>query len=348
MANRFWVGNGGNWSDNTNHWSATTGGAPGASLPTSADSVFFDANSFTLAGQTVTVNVTANCLDMSWTGVLNSPTFSNANVIAIYGSLTFISAMTVNASNSITQFQSTSTGKTITTAGKNLGTLSFIGVGGGWTLQDNLTLGSDIQLTNGTLNTNGMSVSCSGVTSSNTNTRSLILGASQLTLSGSWSVATSTGMTLSAGTSTINLTGTSINFAGGGLTYYNVNLVGNLITISGNNTYNLFVPTAGRTIIVTAGSIQTTLINFVFKNNTLQSTIAGSAATLSKASGAVVFRGCSIKDITATGGAIYSAIRSSTSVSGNTGITFGSYVVVEKQLDGRKYVLNASGVLTAL
>jgi hypothetical protein len=44
MANRFWVGGAGNWSSTTK-WSATSGGASGASVPTSADAAIFDANS---------------------------------------------------------------------------------------------------------------------------------------------------------------------------------------------------------------------------------------------------------------------------------------------------------------
>lgn len=45
MANRYWVGGSGNWSDNTNHWSDSSDGSPGASLPTSSDDVFIDENS---------------------------------------------------------------------------------------------------------------------------------------------------------------------------------------------------------------------------------------------------------------------------------------------------------------
>ena len=46
MANRFWVGGTGTWdASSTANWSATSGGAAGASAPTSADAVFFDANS---------------------------------------------------------------------------------------------------------------------------------------------------------------------------------------------------------------------------------------------------------------------------------------------------------------
>jgi len=73
---RFWVGNGGNWSDNTNHWSASSGGAPGATLPTTADDVVFDANSFSSSAQTVDYDVSPNCKDFTTTAVTNVPTIS--------------------------------------------------------------------------------------------------------------------------------------------------------------------------------------------------------------------------------------------------------------------------------
>lgn len=44
MATRFWVGGAGNWSSTTK-WSDTSGGAGGFSVPTSADTAIFDANS---------------------------------------------------------------------------------------------------------------------------------------------------------------------------------------------------------------------------------------------------------------------------------------------------------------
>ena len=42
--NRYWVGGTGNWND-TSHWSASSGGSGGASVPTSNDDVFIDGNS---------------------------------------------------------------------------------------------------------------------------------------------------------------------------------------------------------------------------------------------------------------------------------------------------------------
>lgn len=58
MAARFWVGGTGNWND-TAKWSATSGGAGGASVPTSADTVTIDTNSG-VSAFTITVNVAAN------------------------------------------------------------------------------------------------------------------------------------------------------------------------------------------------------------------------------------------------------------------------------------------------
>ena len=51
--NRYWVGGTGNWND-TSHWSASSGGSGGASVPTSNDDVFIDSNSG-LSGGTILV-----------------------------------------------------------------------------------------------------------------------------------------------------------------------------------------------------------------------------------------------------------------------------------------------------
>lgn len=46
MANKFWVGGDGNWSDAANHWATSSNGTPGAgNAPTSVDVCIFDGNS---------------------------------------------------------------------------------------------------------------------------------------------------------------------------------------------------------------------------------------------------------------------------------------------------------------
>src|SRR4051794_10358200 len=88
MAARFWVGGAGTWDNAaTTHWSASSGGASGASAPTSADNVTFDGSSGLGAGVTITVAGTAAANNVTVTGpaattcVFNftgNPTFAGA------------------------------------------------------------------------------------------------------------------------------------------------------------------------------------------------------------------------------------------------------------------------------
>ena len=65
MADRYWVGGTATWDATVGtKWSTTSGGAGGASVPTSADNVFFDANS---GAVTVTVSGTRVCLSLNTT-----------------------------------------------------------------------------------------------------------------------------------------------------------------------------------------------------------------------------------------------------------------------------------------
>lgn len=332
MANRFWVGGTGNWSDTT-HWSTTTGGASGASVPTSADNVYFDALSFSATGQTASVNVTANCLDMDWTGATNNPTLAGSSglTLNIYGSLELITGMSWTYSGTLT-LRATSTGKTINTKAKTLTTtVTFNGVGGGWTLNDDLILLTSriLTLTNGSLNTNDKNISCATFTSDNTNTRSLTLGSSIITCAVNWTFTSTTGLTFNRGTSTIKMTGNTQTFDGGGLTYNNVELQGTTTTVSGSNTFNTLTLTAGKTVNITAGTTQTvtSLVANGASGNliTMQSVTAGSPATLSSVSNQTVDY-CSIKDIAATG-ATFTATHS-VNASGNSGWTFGEIAAV--------------------
>ena len=72
MAARFWVGGTGTWNASaTTNWSATTGGASGASAPTSADAVTFDVNSgtgtCTTASGAVALSTTVNSSTLALT-----------------------------------------------------------------------------------------------------------------------------------------------------------------------------------------------------------------------------------------------------------------------------------------
>ena len=85
--NYYWIGNGGNWND-LSHWATTSGGTTlHTQLPTANDDVFFDANSFTLPGQTINFNqpsMTAHHINC--TGVLYNPSWDGdlPNILEIY------------------------------------------------------------------------------------------------------------------------------------------------------------------------------------------------------------------------------------------------------------------------
>src|SRR5690606_29875697 len=92
----YWVGGSGNWSD-INHWATTSGGTTiHAVVPGPYNNVIFDANSgFTTGDNTVTLDVTANCHDMTWVGAQATPviTGGETNPLNVYGSMTLQSGM---------------------------------------------------------------------------------------------------------------------------------------------------------------------------------------------------------------------------------------------------------------
>jgi hypothetical protein len=84
MPDRYWVGGTGTWDNSsTTNWSATSGGSGGASVPTSSDDVFFNANS---GSGTVTIAATANIKNFTLTGYTG--TITGTNTIFAYGNIT--------------------------------------------------------------------------------------------------------------------------------------------------------------------------------------------------------------------------------------------------------------------
>ena len=237
MATYYWVGGTGTWNaSSTTPWASSSGGSGGAGFPTSADDVIFDKNSNVGTGTFQVTATSAVCNNISFgTGVdaLDGAMTLDITSLSIFGNCTLPSAnLTFSGAGNVT-FAATTTGKTITSNGTSVTFISFNGVGGGWTLQDSLTVTSNITLTNGSLNTNNQTVNCNGFSSTAANTRTLTLGTSTINLSGTgsvWNISTTTGLTFSGASSTINLTSTSTTsrtFAGGnGLTFGTINIGG--------------------------------------------------------------------------------------------------------------------------
>lgn len=205
MANRYWVGGSGTWNTtSTTNWSASSGGASGASVPTAADAVFFDQAS------TYTVTMTGALLCLDLTVSAGTVTFATGTTptLAVSGSISVIAATVWNSTGTIT-FNAT-TSKTITSNGVSFASpLTFNGVAGTWALQDNLTTSALVTLTNGTLNVNSKILSCGSFSSSNSNVRTLAFGTGSISLTRNavtiWTTNTVTNLTVS-GTPVVNIT----------------------------------------------------------------------------------------------------------------------------------------------
>lgn len=310
-------------------------GAGGASASVYGGGAEAQAVSFYISTGVVSdsISVNGSMLDLNLTG--SSATLT-ATSRTIYGSITLSSGCSLSSSTQITTFAATSGSKTITTNGKSFPfPLTFNGVGGTWVLQESLTLnysvsvaGRTINLTAGTLDTNGFAVTAGAFSSNNSNIRSLI-GGSSWTINGVgtiWNIATSTNFTL--GTITILLTGISSSklFAGGGLSYTSLTNSGNgPLTISGSNTFGTFTSTgSGYSVAFPVSPSQTNFTGAVSLNFcTITSSTPGSQHTLSKASGTVTTNNSAITDSFATGGAVWTAVNS-TNNGNNSGWIFSN------------------------
>lgn len=150
MANRYWVGGSGTWNTtSTTNWSASSGGAGGASVPTAADSVFFDRT----GTYTVTCTGDLKCLDITVSA--GTVTFADGTspTFTISGSMSLLAGTAWNTTGAIT-FNATSSGKAITTNGVYIaGNITFNGSGGTWQLGSAITTAGIIYFNAGTFTT---------------------------------------------------------------------------------------------------------------------------------------------------------------------------------------------------
>jgi len=228
LASRYIVA-GGTWDgSNTAIWSATSGGAPGASVPTATDDVLLDAASGVV---TVTVGAAVDCKTLICTGFTG--TLAGTFGITIYGNLTAGSGMTWSNTGQVI----ISATAAITSNGIVISPNTAEGIriaGGTVTLADALSTGL-LFLVGGTFNANNFNVTAIRFISTTVGaTRVLTMGSGTWTITGNgdaggnWEILDATDFTLNANTSTIKFTNTGsafgqlLFFYGGGFTYYNV------------------------------------------------------------------------------------------------------------------------------
>ena len=242
MADRYWVGGTASWDGLALlKWSATSGGLGGASVPTTADDVFFDnlsTGTCTIAaGNTGAKSI--NCTGFTGTIVGNV-------AITVAGSVTLVAGMTYSHSATVTF---TGTG-TLTTAGKSFSAVNVNGAGITLTLGDALNTGArNFTVTQGTFDAAGYNVTVGGTfASTNSNVRTITMGSGLWTLGGTgtiWNTATTTNLTFNKNTANIllsNTTSTARTFNGGGLLFNKLTIGGatgtSIVNLGGVNTFS--------------------------------------------------------------------------------------------------------------
>jgi len=192
MAARFWVTGGtGNWNSTTN-WSATTGGASGASVPSTADTATYDASS---GAGTVTLDISPTIQTLTMTGFTGTLAFGT-NTISLNSTGTIFTGATTMAVTGTPQIilnNNTASARTVTpTAVTEANSISFRIISGTGSMVVTAGTVRDLDFTDGTNPT--------GFAGNVTNTA--------LTIYGNFKASTS-GMTRTAGTQTYTFAATS-------------------------------------------------------------------------------------------------------------------------------------------
>lgn len=326
MADRYWVGGTASWDGTAGtKWATTSGGTGGASVPTTADDVFFT----NLSTGTCTIAAgNTGAKSINCTGFTG--TITGTAAISVAGSVTLSAGMTYSHTGTMTF---TGTG-TLTTAGKQFSGIEVAGSGITITLGGALSVGSrTVNVIQGTFTTADYSLTTGFLASSNTFTRTINLGSSTVTITSSSAIdfSTSTNLTFNAGTSQINLSSTSAVPQFGSQTFYNVSFTSTNAgtrSITGANTFNNLTLTASATGLsqLTVSANQTINGTFTCQGSSealrgfVRSDVLGTARTLTVAT--LSANNCDFRDITIAGGAAGTAPTGAGNCGGNSGITF--------------------------
>ena len=343
MADRYWVGGNGTWSStNTTRWSATSGGASGASVPTSLDKVYIDVNSGA-SGSTITIasGYTAVCYSFSRTrNITLSSSGSSGSLIVgdVSGGL--------NSGDYVDTAGFTVDVGSITILGSTSGTPSVLNVSGtiGQTVQifmnqgsikssGNIFIGSQVNVNGANnLDISGFYFQSRGLVFFGGG--ALIASSTQIDMTGgNFSISGSTSFDPSTMTS-LELTGASFSDGGntpktypsisfatgsGNFAVYNTPNATMTITALTLNSNGLKV-TSGQSLII--GTIDTSGVD---AGVAVLTTTGGSTPfTLSSASGTRALNKLIISNCTATGGATFTANNTSVDAGNNSGIQFAN------------------------
>lgn len=349
MASLYWVGGSATWDGTAGtKWASTSGGAGGQPVPTSSDDVFFDAAS---GAVTITTSGTAtdNCRSLDCTGFTGTLLHFASTQINIGTSTPGPSNVALKLATGMTYtrqasafFQfvaSTGTQQTVTTNGITAVNYFFANATGNWILADGLTSAAGITFNSGTFSTGNQAINIAAITSNSGSTRSLALGSSAITLTGTgtvWNIGNGTGLTVSANTSVITINGAGATFTSTGVNYNGTSLVftGSGSAVIGGGASNTFkdvtrTGTAAKTDGFFLSQSQTytgtlTINGQSVVNRMLVATNANVGITTTQTAAAISLSNCDFRDIIAAGLA-GNAAWTGTSMGdclGNTNITF--------------------------
>ena len=349
---RYWVGGAGTWNaTSTTNWSATSGGAGGESVPTSADAVIFDSASnatayavnFLPTGATI-----LRCGSLTIAGPASGDvTIQSSGSIVIHGNITLPATGLNRTYTGIIYLSGSTAGKTITTNGVSLVSNIFVdGIGAEWALADALENSTrSLTVNNGTFSTAGFNFTTTAITSNKATNRTINFGSSTVSVSGNFVFGTSIyigyPLTFIAGTSQINLSASSPTIQGNNKTFYNVSYTSAStanVNIQGANTFNnlsvVSRTTAGVTNITVYGdqTINGTLTLSAGTDATMRTFLKSDTigATRTLTCGAVdTLTDIDFRDITIAGAAVSGGNLTGTRLGdgkGNSGITFDAGV----------------------
>lgn len=254
----FWVGGNGNWSDNTNHWSNASGGAPGAALPTNIDNVIFDANSG--------LNSIATAVNMDIAVTVQNFDFGTiANVFTISSALPSIEIQGTLSSNGLANFtwfgdinMNATTIQSINSNGQNWNhDFYFIGTSD-VTLADDLSNLKSIYVNQGGFIANSITVDCNEFYTNIANVRNINIDNTTVNLAGvNWDVDPTT-LTWTALNSIININNPgTFSFIGGNQVYNDVISASAILQISDDNDFNILEMPVSTQLELNNGSAQT-------------------------------------------------------------------------------------------
>jgi hypothetical protein len=248
MANRYWVGGTGDWDGTAGtKWATTSGGAGGSAVPTSADTVFFDANSgantvtigagtaicstLTMTGFTGTLAFGTNSIDIAGTGTIytGATTFTVTGTPLILCTNSSATARTINAgavteTNSISFDITAGSGSITTTASTNYKNLTFSGIFTGTLNNNTRTLYGNLTIKSGmTVNAGGNTTTFAATSGTQTITSAglnlnfpITINATGATvqLQDALTVGTATGRTITLTSGTFDLNNNNVTIFG--------------------------------------------------------------------------------------------------------------------------------------